>query len=60
MPEAEEQEACKGDDGDETCEYYDYRENCQFLRVVEAVEEDHAFSSSPGEGVVEILSAVVS
>jgi hypothetical protein len=46
---AEKQEACQGDDRDETSENDDDSEDSQFLSVVETVEEDHTFSSSPGE-----------
>ena len=59
VPEAEEEEAAERDERDEDREDDDDREDGQFLCIVETIEEDHAFSSPPRVGIVDILAAIV-
>ena len=60
MPHAKEEETCQGDDWNKTCENYNYSENSQLLGIIKTVKENHSFSSSLRERIIEIFSAIVS
>jgi len=59
VPEAEEEEAAERDERDETREDDDDCEDGEFLRIVETIEEDHAFSSPPWVRIVNVFAAIV-
>lgn len=59
MSRSKEQEAADRDHRDARRKDYYNAENCKLLSIVVAIEENHAFSASPGLQVVDVLAAIV-